>query len=88
MQTADDTDFLTADQLAERFGVRVEAVRRWARNGCVPCFRPSRRVVRFRLIDVMDAVRCSPRAASPASPRHGVERQPCDPLEGSDETTT
>ena len=38
--------------LANHFGVSVGTVRKWARDGVVPSFRVSRRVIRFRIREV------------------------------------
>lgn len=50
-------DYLTTEQLAERFGVNVTTIRAWVRAGRIPFFRPSRRVIRFNLADVEAAIR-------------------------------
>jgi len=49
-------ELVTAEEIAKRFKVTVETVQRWAREGRIPCVRPSRRIVRFRLGDVERAV--------------------------------
>lgn len=46
----------TAEDVARRFGVSVATVNRWVRNGAIPCFRPSRRVVRFDIVAVEHAL--------------------------------
>ena len=51
-----DTPLVTTEVLATHFGVTVSTVRRWVRNRVVPCIRPSRRIVRFRLQDVERAL--------------------------------
>jgi excisionase family DNA binding protein len=50
-------ELVTPADLARRFGVTIETVRGWVREGRVPYLRPSRRVVRFRLADVERAIR-------------------------------
>lgn len=42
--------------LARRFGVTVGTVNGWVRRGLVPFIRPSRRVVRFNLEKVEQAL--------------------------------
>ena len=49
-------DLVTAEVLAERYGVRPETVLCWARRGLVPCVRPSRKTIRFRLAEVEAAI--------------------------------
>ncbi len=46
------SDLVTSQDIADRFGVTVETVQSWVRRGRVPYIRPSRRVVRFRMEDV------------------------------------
>lgn len=48
---------VTAERVAEHFGVRVGAVNAWVRARRIPCVRASRRVVRFRLSEVEAALR-------------------------------
>jgi excisionase family DNA binding protein len=52
-----DTPLLTSKDLAARFGVSVETVRGWVRDGRIPCIRASRKIVRFRIDEVEDALR-------------------------------
>ena len=47
-----DSELVTTQQVAIRFGVTVETICRWVRKGKIPCIRPSRRTMRFRLKDV------------------------------------
>lgn len=51
------TELLTATELAGRLRVQVDTVRRWAREGRIPCLRPSPKVVRFELGQVVAAIR-------------------------------
>ena len=46
----------TPQQVAEHFGVSVTTVNSWVRAGRIPCVRPSRRVVRFDLDAVEQAI--------------------------------
>lgn len=47
---------ITTRELAEQFGVCDETVQTWVRQGRIPCFRPSRKVIRFRMNDVERAL--------------------------------
>lgn len=51
-----DSELVTAEVIAEQFGVTVQTVNDWVRRGRIPCIRPSRKVVRFRLDDVERAI--------------------------------
>lgn len=51
-----DTFLLSAEDLAEHFGVTTQTIRDWVRRRRIPCIRPSRKVVRFRLADVERAI--------------------------------
>ncbi len=52
------TDSLvTASRVAEHFGVSVGTVNGWVRQRRIPCVRLSRRVVRFRLLELEEALR-------------------------------
>ena len=35
-------DLVTADVIAERYGVTIETVYTWTRRGVIPCVRPTR----------------------------------------------
>lgn len=48
---------VTAERVADHFGVRVGTVNAWVRERRIPFVRPSRRVVRFRLSKVEAALR-------------------------------
>jgi len=47
---------VTAERVAEHFGVSVGTVNAWVRARRIPCLRPSRRVVRFHLSEVESAL--------------------------------
>lgn len=47
---------VTSDAVADHFNVTVDAVQRWAREQLIPCYRVSRRVVRFRISEVEQAL--------------------------------
>jgi excisionase family DNA binding protein len=49
-------ELLTAEDLAKRLRVSADTVRRWAREGRVPEVRLSRKVRRFRMADVAEAI--------------------------------
>jgi excisionase family DNA binding protein len=51
------TDLVTAEGLAARFGVTRETICAWVRRGRIPCLRPSRRVVRFSILEVEAVLR-------------------------------
>lgn len=51
--TLDMNGLVTANEVAKHFDVTVETVNRWVREGRVPCIKPSRKVIRFRLDDVV-----------------------------------
>lgn len=43
---------VTAEAIAEHFGVTVPTVNRWVREHRIPCIRPTRKTVRFKLSEV------------------------------------
>jgi excisionase family DNA binding protein len=49
-------ELVTAQEVAQRFGVTVGTVNRWTREHRIPCMRASRRVVRYTLADVEAAI--------------------------------
>lgn len=51
--TLDMNDLVTAQEVAKHFDVTVETVNRWVREKRVPYIKPSRKVIRFRLDDVI-----------------------------------
>ena len=59
-------ELLTATELAERLRVSPETVRSWARRGCIPTMRLSRKAIRYNLEAVL--------AALSATPAKGVAR--------------
>jgi excisionase family DNA binding protein len=46
---------LTAEELAEQLGVRPSTIKTWARRGWIPVIKPSPRIRRFDLDDVLRA---------------------------------
>ncbi len=50
------SDLVTSREVADRFGVTVETVQSWVRRGRIPHIRPSRRIVRFNMVDVERAI--------------------------------
>ena len=48
---------LTANGLAEELSLKPETVRAWARQRLIPSIRPSPKVLRFDLQEVMSALR-------------------------------
>ena len=53
---ASPSTFVDAEAVADRFGVTVPTVNRWVREGRIPYFRPTQRVVRFDLSEVEKAI--------------------------------
>ncbi len=51
-----ETELLTADELADRLQVRPSTVRRWARERRIPTVRLTPKVVRYDLAAVVDAM--------------------------------
>ena len=49
-------DLLTADEVADRLRVKPDTVVVWARQGRIPAHRLSRKVIRFRLQEVVEAL--------------------------------
>jgi excisionase family DNA binding protein len=47
---------LNADELGARYNVTGWTVLKWARDGLIPCHRVGRKIVRFKLSDVMAAL--------------------------------
>ncbi len=58
MSTREESLATTSD-VAARFGVTDETVRRWVREHRIPFIRASRRIVRFRLADVEQTLQVS-----------------------------
>jgi hypothetical protein len=52
------SDLLNVEQLAERLGMKVNAVKRLARLDLIPAIRPTPRIVRFHLRTYLN--RCVP----------------------------
>lgn len=61
-----ETELLTARELAKRLRVSPETVRAWARRGCIPTLRLSPKVIRYNTEAVL--------AALSATPAKGVAR--------------
>lgn len=61
-----ESELLTAQELAKRLRVSPETVRAWARRGHIPTLRLSRKALRYNLEAVL--------AALSASPTKGVSR--------------
>lgn len=54
---------VTAKNIAERFGVTIDTVYSWTRQGRIPCIKPSPGTVRYDLIEVERALHRPPRPA-------------------------
>lgn len=50
------TTLITAEEIARHFGVTVPTVNRWVRRGLIPCVRVTRKVVRFDIATVREAL--------------------------------
>jgi excisionase family DNA binding protein len=50
-------DFVTAKDLAHRFAVTVDTVRRWTRSGRLPVIRFGKKTLRFSIPEVANALR-------------------------------
>ena len=50
-------DFLTAEQLAERLGVKPRTVKEWLRAGIIPATRLTPKVIRYDLEQVVSALK-------------------------------
>lgn len=48
------SDLVPASVIAERWGVSLQTVNHWVRQGRIPCLRPTRKVIRFD-VDAVDA---------------------------------
>ena len=64
--TLDMNDLVSSQVVARHFNVTVETVNRWVREGKVPHMKPSRKVIRFRLDDVIRHVERSTNGGSDA----------------------
>jgi excisionase family DNA binding protein len=53
----DGTELLTTDELAARLHLRPSTIQRWAREGRIPAVRPTPKVVRYDLAEVVRAMR-------------------------------
>lgn len=51
-----ETGLMTADEVAGRLNVRPATVRQWARRGWIPTVRLSRKVLRYNLDAVVEAM--------------------------------
>ena len=54
-----DTNLLTANQLAERLGVKPRTVKGWSQAGLIPASRLTPKVIRYDLDDVVAALKKS-----------------------------
>ncbi len=53
-------ELLTAEQLAEKIGLHPGSILRMARDGRIPSYRSGHQVVRFKLIEVLNAMKGKP----------------------------
>lgn len=76
--------FLTAQQVADTFGVKAGTVRGWVRDKRIPCIRLSQVSVRFDLAEVISALRSGgsssehhpAQSADPLVPESGNDSEP------------
>ena len=57
------TELLTAKELGERLKVQTGTIKAWARRGVIPCLRPTPKILRFNLADVLHALKENPRSS-------------------------
>ena len=50
-------NLLDSRSLALRLGVTVATIRRWARNGTIPCLRRGQKFIRYDWLDVVRALK-------------------------------
>lgn len=50
------TRLITTSELAERLGVTSDTIRKWTREGRIPCLRVGQKTLRFDLAVVLDAL--------------------------------
>ena len=50
-------EMVDAKHVARVLGVHVRTIRNWVGEGRFPCYRPSSRVIRFRMDEVMESLR-------------------------------
>ena len=48
-----ENDLLTAEQLADRLGVKPRTVKQWSQDGLIPAKRLTPKVIRYSLDDVI-----------------------------------
>ena len=65
-----ENDLLTAEELAERLGVKPRTVKGWLQTGLIPATRLTRKVIRYDLEQVVDALK---RRQTPTEVRHASE---------------
>ena len=49
-------NLITAEDLAQRLGLKADTIRRWASKGKIPSHRLSHKVVRFKLSEVLSSL--------------------------------
>ena len=52
------SQFLTAEELGVRLRLKADTIVAWAREDRIPAIRLSKKVLRFRLADVLAALEC------------------------------
>jgi excisionase family DNA binding protein len=61
-------DYLTAEEVGARLRLKANTVVAWARRGRIPFLRLSRKIIRFKLADVVAALED---ARNSVTPEHG-----------------
>lgn len=51
------SELLTAEQVADRLGIRPATVRRWARAGIIPVVAPTAKIRRYIWASVVEALK-------------------------------
>lgn len=59
-----DTEWLTAQELADRLRVSPETIREWSRRGVIPRLWLSAKVIRYDLSEVLSAISQSSSSAT------------------------
>ena len=58
----------TGIEVARRFDVHIDTVRRWVREAKIPCIRPTERTIRFDLRAVEESL-CKPISGAGTKPK-------------------
>jgi predicted site-specific integrase-resolvase len=50
-------ELITSNELGERLRLRPDTIKRWTREGLIPCLKLSGKVIRYDFEDVVKAIR-------------------------------